>query len=99
MNIVGHGLIEERLKHSQSESCPLVMEWVGCFRKLEFNEQLHLREIGLGVSVRNIIGRVDRDIRCEIVPLSVSVGMCINEYQFIHECRRHRYLLNVGKAQ
>jgi hypothetical protein len=59
MNKVGHDLIEKPLNHSRSESFPLVVplgHGMGrMFRKFEFNEKLHLREIGLGVGVRNII--------------------------------------------
>jgi hypothetical protein len=75
-----------------------VTEWVRCFRKLEFNEELHLGEIRLSVGIGKIIVRVNLDIRREIVPLSVRFGMCIKEYQFFDECRCCRYLSNVGKA-
>jgi hypothetical protein len=50
-----------------------VTKWVKCFRKLELNKKLHLRKISLGVGVRNII-------RHKNIPLSIWIGMCIDEY-------------------
>ena len=67
-------------------------------RQLEFNEELHLGEICLTVGARNIIVRVNWDIRRELITLGVRIGECIDEHQFGSEGSRCRYLSNIDEA-
>ena len=58
-----------------------VAERVRCIRKLEFDKEVHSREIGLGISLRLITEGIDADIRRKFVTKGIRNGVCIDELQ------------------
>ena len=75
-----------------------VVEYPGNIRTamIPTNKELHHGQMHLSVGGRDIIVRMNWDIRHKIVPLRIWIGVCIHEHQFVGGCFRCRYLSNIG---